>query len=362
MKLRRSPTLELVTTIQKARARGEVAFSLSTPSFPADMPPVTLRPDWGRLTEAAGLPGLVERARDLLFGRWHAPDHRVVVTGGAKAALFSILRALVPPGSAILVVAPFWPSYEDLAAAATLNMRTVQTDLATGFAIPVDEVDRLAEVSGARAIVLANPNNPTGKVYSRRELDALLDIARRRSLILVLDESFSEFVHDREAWRSGAVDADPSLLVVNSFSKNFHLQGLRLGACLVHRRLFEPVVTVHQTILSAAPSLSQHVALELLESGAVTAPDYGAQRAMALDFVRRMGWRAHAPEGAFYVFPEVRDLEGFRHAAAARKVHILTGDAFGIPYGRHFRLCFGKPEAELREILDRLADLVPAAP
>jgi aminotransferase len=362
MKLRRSPTLELVTTVQRARARGEEAFSLSTPTFPTDLPPLPLQSDWGRLTDAAGLPALVDRTRDLLFTRWHAPEHRVIVTGGAKAAIFCLLRALVPPGAAVLVIAPFWPSYEDLAAAATLNMRTVQTDLSNGFAIPVNDVERLAEVSGAGAILLANPNNPTGKTYSRDELQALLDIARRRSLVLILDESFSEFVYDRQAWDAGSIPADPALVVVNSFSKNFHLQGLRLGACLVHRRHFEATVTVHQTILSAAPSLSQHVALALLERGEVAPPDYRAQREMALRFVARAGWRAHPPEGTFYIFPEVRDLETFRREAARRNVHILAGDAFGIPYGRHFRLCFGKPLPELAEIFDRLADLVSSNP
>jgi aminotransferase len=354
VKLRRSPTLELAASIQRARDAGEIEWSLSTPSFQPCVPAISLGRDWSLLTPAAGLPDLRARARDWLFQRWTLPDHQCLITAGAKAAIFSVLRALVPPGAPVLVVAPFWPSYEDLAAAATLNLRSIETTLANGFRIDPEEVASLAAATGARALVLSNPNNPTGRIYSREELEGLVRVARRHAMLLLLDESFSDIIHDQQSWRDSRCESDESLVLVNSFSKNLHLQGLRVGACMVHRKYAEAVLTVHQTIMSAAPSLGQHVIAQLLAHGEVEQPDYTRQRRMALDFIHARGWRVVEPAGTFYAFPEVTDLGVFRAQAARRQVFLLSGEAFGIPYGRHLRLCYGKPESELADILARL--------
>ncbi len=204
------------------------------------------------------------------------------------------------------------------------------------------------------------PTIPTGKTYTREELQALLEIARRRSLILIVDESFSEFVHDRQAWDAGSIPADPALVVVNSFSKNFHLQGLRLGACLVHRRHFESTVTVHQTILSAAPSLSQHVAMETARARRRIAAGLPRAARLALSFVARAGWRAHPPRARSTSFPKSATSTPFARGREAQRAH-PGGRRLRYSYGRHFRLCFGKPKSELTQIFDRLSDLVPSS-
>jgi aminotransferase len=354
MNLKRSPTLELAARINRLRAKGELAWSLSTPSFTSSLPAIPLQPEWAMLTPARGLASLREIATERLFSKWSSDDHETLIVSGAKAGIFSALRALVPIGSAVLVISPNWPSYADLAAAVGLNFRSVQTDLSNGFSLDINEIDHLVKISAARAIILSNPNNPTGKIYSADELACLAEIAFRNDLLLIIDESFSDIIFDAEAWKQSCCPLNKNVVIINSFSKNLHMQGLRVGACLVPRRSSDLITTVHQTVMSSPPSLSQHVIDYLLRTGTNYEPDYAQQRQMAMAFVSALGWRAFEPQGAFYVFPEVVNLGGFRDDAAHKNVFLLSGETFGIPYGRHFRLCFGRPINELAEIFDLL--------
>ncbi len=351
MRLKRSPTLELANRVAEARKAGKRAFSLSTPSFPRDAPPFTPPEGWTLLSPARGMPALREAARPALFGKWNLPRHEVLVTAGAKAAIFAVLRAALAPGASLLIIGPFWPSYEDLASAAALNARPIYTDSRREFALDIGQIERLALDTGARAIILSNPNNPTGRVYRGEELNALLGLAEKHGILLIVDESFSGLTFDDALWKSSVTRDSDQLVIVNSFSKNLHLQGLRVGAVLLPPALMEPSTIVHQTVISAAPSLSQLVALDFLRSG-LHEPDYRPQRAIMRDFIVKRGWRFHEQSGTFYFFPELPNLDAFRRDAAARDIYMLSGDAFGAPYGRHVRLCFAKPVEELEEILD----------
>ena len=353
MKLKRSPTLDLAEQIAATQQKGRHALSLSTPTFPIDGPPFAARPGWMLLPPARGLPALRSASRQHLFGKWDLPRHECIVTAGAKAGLFSVLRGAVAPGAGVLIIGPFWPSYEDICSAAGLNARPIYTDAHREFALDLPELERIAIDAGASAIVLSNPNNPTGRVYTPTELDQLLEIVERRGLLLIVDESFSDITFDLARWAASKCRDSDQLVIVNSFSKNLHLQGLRVGATLVPPHLAEPTTIVHQTVMSAAPSLSQHVVLDCLTAGYL-GPDYRPQRHALQEFIAAQRWRCHQQAGSFYFFPELPDVATFRQMAAALDVFMLTGDAFGVPYGRHVRMCFARPMGELEMILDRL--------
>jgi len=353
MKLRRSPTLQLASDIEQARAMGNEVWSLSTPTFPEprDLPDVDAT--WVRLSHPKGLPVLRDRARSHFFANWSLPDHDCVITSGAKAGLFATLRAALAPGSYVLVPTPAWPSYFDICSAAGLNGIAFETDLASDFALDLDRMEHEAASCGARAVMLANPCNPTGRILPAAELAALADVCRRRDMLLVLDQSFSHVIFDEQAWAASVVPDSDRLVLIDSFSKNNILQGARVAAALVPKWLSEAFVTVHQTIVSAAPTPGQKLALHALESG-FAMPSLARQREMARSFIDARGWRAHDQKGTFYFFPEVSDIDAFRAFARSRNVFILTGEAFGTRYGRHFRFCFCKPEEELAHVIDLL--------
>jgi aspartate/methionine/tyrosine aminotransferase len=353
MKLRRSPTLQLASDIEQARAKGNEVWSLSTPTFPEprDLPQVDAT--WVRLSHPKGLAELRARARVHFFGNWSLPDHDCIITAGAKAGLFAALRAALAPGSYVLIPTPAWPSYFDICAAAGLNGIAFETDPASDFALDLDRLERESAACGARAVILANPCNPTGRILPTAELAALADLCRRQDMLLVLDQSFSHVIFDEAAWASSVVPSFDRIVLIDSFSKNYILQGARVAAALVPKWLSEPFVTVHQTIVSAAPTPGQKLALHALDKG-FSMPSLARQREMARAFIDARGWRTHDQKGTFYFFPEVPDIDAFRAFARSRNVFILTGEAFGTRYGRHFRFCFCKPEEELRHVIDLL--------
>lgn len=349
MTLRRSPTLALAAAVEAARTSGEHAYSLSTPTFQdraVDLDPgsaTTL------LSPPQGMDELRARVRGVISGKWNLPDHEVSITAGAKAAILSALRAACTAGERVLIVAPSWPSYADIARLLFLQPVYFETRFEEGFAVdPAALASTMAEIRPG-AIVLGNPNNPTGRIHPGTEVGAIADVAREFGSLLLIDESFSGIVFDHDKWRGSLCPAYERLVVIDSFSKSHHLQGLRVGSCAAQGRLFEEIVSAHQTMVSAASSLSQAAVLALLETDGAP-PDYGREKEMAVDFVRARGWDCHPAEGSFYLFPRVDDVRAFEAAGSARNVFMLRGDAFSASCADHVRLCFGKPIAELERI------------
>ncbi|MCA3448102.1 MAG: pyridoxal phosphate-dependent aminotransferase [Rhodobacter sp.] len=350
---RRSPTLALVDEMEAARQRGQDVLSLSTPSFPRglDVPMAPLA-NGMRLSAPEGDPELRTAARAGLFGRWVLPDHDLCITAGAKAAMFAILRVVGEPGARIIVMAPAWPSYDDIIQLAGHLPVPLWTRAEDGFRLDPADLTRLLAETGARAVMLANPGNPTGQIASAAELDGALAACVAAGALLVLDESFSEIIADHPAWAASVAGPHPNLVIINSFSKNHHLQGQRIAACLLHASLRDDFVAVHQALMSSAPSLGQAAALAALQAGALA--DYSASRAVAVDLITRAGWSCLPNQGTFYHFPRLPDPAQTLGQLRDVGLYGLSGDVFGAPYASHLRLCFGRPKAEMAEILKRV--------
>lgn len=354
MRARASPTLELAATVAAARARGEEAWSLSTPSFPDPPALPTPNASWARLTPAMGLPALRDAARAHFFGHWHLPGHLCIITAGAKAGLFATLRAVLTPGSRVILPTPAWPSYVDICEAAHLHPVTVPTTAESGFALDFGALEAALRGHPPGALILANPCNPTGRILPQAELQRLAGLCHTHGVLLMLDQSFSNIIFDHDAWRRSVVDGGADhILLFDSFSKNHLLQGARVAAAMLPEHLTEAVVAMHQTILSAAPTPGQNMALAALGHGAPP-PALGTQRDMARAFIDEMGWQTPPQGGTFYFFPRVPDIAAFVARARKRNIHMLTGDAFGTGCDAHLRLCFGKSKEELGQILDML--------
>ena len=362
-RMRRSPTLALAEAISAARRRGEKVYSLSTPTFserqvkfPADARKLTT------LTDSLGMPELRETAQEKLLAKWDLPQHECMISGGAKAAIFCILRSMLPAGAKVMIISPHWPSYEDLVRLARLKPVFHNTQASSGFALDANRLRRDIADSGAGAVICSNPGNPTGRVFSGSEAAVLCDAAAAGGAILLLDESFSGIVFDADKWQGSVCPPDGGLFVVSSFSKSFHLQGLRLGVCLVHRDHAAEVAAAHQTLLSAAPTASQAVACGILGTPGTAPEDYSEQRRLMLSFAAARGWPHLATEGGFYLFPRVPEQEALRRALESKGLLALPGETFGADYRDHLRMCFGKPVAELHAILRILDSAIREQP
>lgn len=357
MGVRRSPTLELAEQISQARLAGQNVLSLSTPSFPErDLSTLHLPAGSNRLMPAEGLPELRNLSRTTLFSRWDLPDHNLFISAGAKLALYSAMKSLLPERSCVLIVSPAWPSYEDFIQMAGHTPAYLPTEYGENFVICPTALDKAMRDSAAKAIVLSNPGNPTGRIYSREELDSLLAAAEQYDAYLLLDESFSQFHFDSAQWIASVTRESPRLILFNSFSKNYHLQGLRVAACMAHKDEMQSIVSAHQSLISSAPSVSQAITLELLLSGhsAPSAEDYRQSRAIAWQIIEQAGWQAVPNSGTFYFFPRIDDAAQVFETLRRVGLYPLEGRAFGEAYGAHLRFCFGKPADEMREIQRRM--------
>ena len=355
--LRRSPTLELAASIDDARRAGKTMYSLSTPTFldreielPAHIRLGTT------LSSGKGIAELRDRARASLFGKWSLPQHECVIVGGAKASIFCILRTMVPSGGRVLIVSPHWPSYEELAQLAHLHPVFHETCAEDCFAIDAGRLRRQLRESDAGAVICSNPGNPTGRILEQREVEVLCAATADAGAVLLLDESFSNIVFDDVKWQASVCPPEEHVFVVNSFSKNLHVQGLRVGACLAHRERAAPMVAAHQTLLSAAPTPSQNIALQIVAESDTILDDYFEQRRMILDFVAGKGWLHVATEGGFHLFPRIENVEQFCQILKSRQVLSLPGATFGERYRDHVRICFGKPVSEMRALVGILND------
>ncbi len=356
--LRSSPTLELAASIDMARREGRTVYSLSTPTFLERQIALPRKAGPGTtLLAGRGMPELRDRSRECLFGKWHLPQHECVVVGGAKTSIFCILRTMLPARGAVLIVSPHWPSYEDLAELAHLRPVFHSTRAEDGYVIDAGRLRRDLRESGAGAVICSNPGNPTGRILDQHEIEDLCAATAEAGAVLLLDESFSQIVFDDRKWRASICSPEAHVFVVSSFSKNYHVQGLRLGACLVHRDRASSMIAAHQTLLSAAPTPSQNIALQILADADAIVYDYRTQRKLILDFLASNGWLNAPTEGGFHMFPQIESVHRFRRALKKRNVLSLPGEAFGERYRDHLRICFGKPVSEMHALMEILNDV-----
>ena len=346
---RRSPTLALAAAVEAARASGAPAYSMSTPTFRERAMSLNLESASTLLSPPQGIGRLRARMLETTLGKWNLPNHEVLITAGAKAAILSALRAACRAGDRVMILAPCWPSYADIVRMLFMEPVLFETPFEDGFAVDSAALAASMARSDAAALLLSNPANPTGRIHPGHEIDEIAGVAREFGALLVIDESFSGVVFAPDKWRMSTCSSYERLVVVNSFSKSHHLQGLRVGLCAAQGPLFDDIVSVHQTAASAASSLAQAAVLALLDARGER-PDYSREREMTLEFVRAQGWDCAPAEGSFYVFPRIDGIDAFEAAGSARQVFMLKGDVFGAGYADHVRLCFGKPAAELERI------------
>lgn len=363
--MQRSPTLELAQRIDSLQRQGTRAYSLSTPTFPDRGSIIETILSQGKpstlLAAPEGISELREVVPQVLFTRWNLPNHSVLITSGAKAGIFAILRAIGKPGDQCAIVSPHWPSYDSLCQLAALESVHFRTEMASDFSLnPLIFEKLIAKYPRIRILMLSNPNNPTGRIYRSEELNQIIEICQHAHIKVILDESFSETVADTLFWRSQTPNQIDDLFIINSFSKNFHIQGLRLGAAMIPNDAFESCLMVHQAIQSSASTLSQQCALQII--GNLREMEWSrrvlnSNRTRMAEAMRQLGWQFTESDGSFYFFPEVPHIQEVLVALEKKAVFCLRGDLFGADYSKFIRVCFARPEAEMSHLSEVLQDL-----
>ena len=317
--------------------------------------------------------GLMELRQEIsgyvnrLTGLEYNPQDQVLVTVGVSQALDLAMRALLDPGDEVVIPEPTYVSYVPCVTLAGGVAVTVPTHMENGFRVrPQDIEERVTPRT--KAILLGYPNNPTGAVMPRAELEAIADIARRRGLLVISDEIYERLVYGAEHTCFASLPGMAERTVhLSGFSKSYAMTGWRVGYACSSPEIIEAMMKVHQYTMMCAPIQGQMAAIEALRSGddAVenARQEYDRRRRLMTNGLNRMGLACLEPQGAFYAFPSVKSLDMTSVEFAERllmeeHVVLVPGSAFGPSGEGHVRCCYAVATDEIEEALHRMGRFV----
>lgn len=253
------------------------------------------------------------------FGMDYSPEDIIVTTGASEAVLFSFITCM-DPGDELITTEPTYANYLSFAAAAGVRVVPITTRIEDGFALPPAERFEELITEKTRGILICNPNNPSGSLYSREEMEMLGDIVRRHGIFLFSDEVYREFVYDgMEFFSAGHLKGvDENVVIFDSMSKRFSECGIRIGAVISKNRpVAEGFLKLAQARLSP-PLIGQIVAEASFSAGHAyldpVAEEYQHRRDVLIEGLQKIpGVRVVKPQGAFYVIASlpVENAEDF---------------------------------------------------
>lgn len=325
-------------------------------------------------TPNRGLLALREEISGYLQKRYqitYDPQKEILVTVGASESIDVALRALISDGDEVLVPEPSYVSYSPSVIFAGGTPVGVETREDTDFRLSAQRV-REAITPRTKALILPYPNNPTGAVMGREELEELAQVVRERELLVISDEIYSELTYDGKHVSFASLPGMwPYTLTINGFSKSFAMTGWRVGYICGPGELISVMNKIHQYGILCAPRQGQAAALEALRSGRENGYEdvrqmresYNRRRRLMVDGLRKMGLHCFEPRGAFYVFPSIQSTglssETFcERLLQEKRVACVPGTAFG-PCGEGYIRCsYATAVDKLNVALERMADFV----
>jgi aspartate aminotransferase/aminotransferase len=305
-------------------------------------------------TVTQGIAELRSRVQADADARYHHADREAFLTSGTSGALMLALCCTVNPGDEVIAFDPFFVMYPHLVTLA--GGKTVLVDTYLDFQIDVDRV-RAALTPRTKVLLVNSPANPTGSVLDRDTVRELALLARERGILLVSDEIYKAFCHDKPF--TSPAEFNDQVLVIDGFSKAYGMTGWRLGWAHGPRRLIEEMIKLQQFTFVCAPSMVQHAGVVALDTDvSAFVAEYRRKRDRLYDGIRDC-YEVSRPGGAFYMFPKAPWGTGTEFVAEAirQNLLIIPGNVFS---GRdtHFRISYAAEDRTIDrgiEILRRLA-------
>ena len=373
-----SPTLAVMNRAQDLMAQGVdvVDFGPGEPDFPtppsvAEAGKRAIDRGFTKYTNASGMKPL----RDAIAERYNhrygtklTTDHVIAGTGG-KQELFNIILALVDQGDEVIIPSPYWVSFPDQVQFAGGTPVFAPSDPSRQFRPRLAEIEAVA-TERTRGVILNSPCNPTGAVIAESELAAIVEWCSARDLFLIFDETYEFFVYDGARHVSAIKwfeEHPETVIVVNSMSKTFAMTGWRLGFAVAHPELIGAAGKIQSHSTSNPSSISQAAALEALRGDESEVQRmfeaYRERRAWLVPALNRIkGFCCLDPDGAFYLFPEVKaffgkagivDSQSFADFLLDRaRVAVVPGIAFGSD--DHVRISYATSLERIKEGVKRI--------
>lgn len=321
-------------------------------------------------TSNAGLMELRVAITNYMRNRYrldYNPRKEVVVTVGGSEGIDLALRAMLNEGDEVILPEPCYVSYLPCIKLADGVPVTIPLKEENEFKLTPEEL--LSAITEKTKIVfLAFPNNPTGAVMSRSDLEPLVKIIQEKDLYVISDEIYSELTYQMDHC---SIASFPGMrertIVINGFSKSFAMTGWRLGFAVGPENILEQMIKIHQFAIMAAPTTSQYAAVEALNNGMedveMMRESYNQRRRYLLHRFKEMGLKCFEPRGAFYMFPCIKEFGMTSDEFATRfleeeKVAVVPGTAFGDSGEGFLRISYAYSIEELKIALEKLEKFI----
>jgi len=303
------------------------------------------------------------------YGVDYDPRTELVITVGASEGVDASLRATINPGDEVIHHEPCFVAYAPCIQLAGGIAVAIPTTDATDFRVTAGMIEA-AVTPRTKAIFLGYPNNPTGAVLDRAELEAIAGVADEHDLLVLSDEIYDRLVygdHEHTAF-SALPGARERTILLGGFSKSYAMTGWRIGWVAAPAELMSGIAKVHQYGIMCAPTPAQFAAIEALRNGeaalAEMHAEYDRRRRYMTDRFNALGMACFEPKGAFYCFPHVSDATGMDETTfaerllAEERVGVVPGTAFGPSGAGHVRVCYATAFEQIVEAMDRIERFV----
>ncbi len=315
--------------------------------------------NWGLAELRAEIAKNVQRK----YGLTYDTQKEIIVTVGGSEAIDNAIRSFINPGDEVLIPEPSFVCYTPLTIMAGGTPVALPTVAEDHFKVTPERL-RAAITPRTKLLVLPFPNNPTGAIMTRSELEAIAAVLRETNILVLSDEIYCDLTYQGEHTCFASIDGmRERTIVINGFSKSYAMTGWRLGWAMGSKELVAPICKIHQFGIMSAPTTAQFAGIEAMRSGEDDVlrmkRQYDMRRRYLVGELRDMGLDCFEPLGAFYVFPSIRSTglssEAFcNRLLEQQKVAVVPGNAFGESGEGHVRISYSYSMAHLREAMRRM--------
>ena len=361
---------DLVSEMEDAISLGVGEPDFDTPWHIRDEGIYSLEKGRTFYTSNAGLKELKEEICRYLHRRIHVeydPADEVIVTVGGSEGIDIAMRAILNPGEEVLIPQPSYVSYEPCAVLAGGKPVIIELKAENEFRLTAEELQE-AITDKTKLLVLPFPNNPTGAIMEKEDLEAIAQVIIEHDIFVLSDEIYSELSYKGD---HVSIVSLPGMrertILINGFSKSYAMTGWRLGYACVSKEIIEQMLKIHQFAIMCAPTTSQYAAVEALRNGdedvAKMREAYNQRRRYLVHAFKEMKLDCFEPYGAFYVFPCIKEFGMTSEEFANRfleeeKVAVVPGTAFGDCGEGFLRISYAYSLEDLKVALGKLQNFV----
>ncbi len=301
----------------------------------------------------------MERRQSLSYN----PVNQIIVTVGGSEAIDLCVRSLINPGDEVLIPEPSFVCYSPCTELAGGKAVPIVTKSENKFKLMAEEL-KAAITPKTKLLVLPFPNNPTGGIMTKEDLEKIAEVLRGTDIVVLSDEIYGELTYGRKHISIANIDGmQERTVIVNGFSKTYAMTGWRLGYAVGPKEIISVMTKIHQYAIMSSPTTSQYAAIEALKNGdddiERMRDEYNYRRRVIVDGFNKMGLECFEPEGAFYVFPSIKSTgmtseEFCEKLLYSQKVAVVPGNAFGRSGEGFIRCSYAYSIDNIQEALNRI--------